>query len=130
MVYFSYFDHCMSNMHHSLCSFFVWFQPKYFIYLLIELSQFRFILIYPQKSCTKISYIIFYIINRHHWEWTYVSTSKKGPLIIFLQNPYLATGSNLSWVELATAKLVAISREQGEIHQEKQLIKVVTTIPL
>ena len=84
----------------------------------------------PSKSCTKISYIIFYIINRHHWEWTYVSTSKKGPLIIFLQNPYLATGSNLSWVELATAKLVAISREQGEIHQEKQLIKVVTTIPL
>ena len=44
--------------------------------------------------------------------------------IIFIQTSYLATGSNLSWVEPDMVKLTAISREQVEINQIKQLLKV------
>ena len=54
----------------------------------------------------------------------------KGLLNIFLQAPYVATRSNISWVELGMAKLVASSRDQGEIQKTKYLLNVSISIPI
>ena len=64
-------------------------------------------------------------MNKHNINWKYVFTFYHWPFIIVLQIPYLAAGSDISWVEPATVKLVASIRETGEINQTRQLIKVV-----
>ena len=48
-----------------------------------------------------------------------VLTFYKRPFLISLQALYLATRSNLSWVEPATVKLVASYWEQIKIYQKK-----------
>ena len=61
---------------------------------------------------------------KHHWARTYVLNFYKRPFIILLQTPYLSTGRNLSWVEPATVRLVASSRDQDTIHQKSKGSKV------
>ena len=46
-------------------------------------------------------------MNKYHLVRTYVFTFYKRPFIIFLQTLYIATGSNLSWVELTTVELIS-----------------------
>ena len=45
-------------------------------------------------------------MNKHNWFWTSVLKFYRRPFIIFLQTPYIANGSNVSWVGPATVKVV------------------------
>ena len=93
----------MNNVHRS---FYIFLKPK-IIYLLIELSILLFILVSTQKQCAINYFIIVYFMKKYHFPWISVPKVFNINLIIFLQTPYLATGSNLSWVELVMVKLVA-----------------------
>ena len=58
---------CMINVHLSFVIFLILFQPPKNVYLLVELSYFILILVYPQKLLVVIYYIIIYMVNKHHW---------------------------------------------------------------
>ena len=60
---FSYVYYCISNLHHSLCSFFFWFQPPNIIDILVEISIFIFIFVYTRvTSPTSSKYQNLYVL--------------------------------------------------------------------
>ena len=98
------------------------------IYLLIELSIFRLILVPTRKERSRNQYMIIYLINKHHLTCTSVLTFFNRPFTIWSQMVYLATGSNLSWFKLIMVKIVVLQRKAVKIQQTIQLIKLVRPI--
>ena len=126
--YFSCIEYCMSNVYHSFFRFFGLVPMDQMFYLLIELSQFRLISVFPQKPRANFYHIIIYTMNNHHWGCTFVLTFYKSLLIIFLQTPYLSIESILSWVKIAIVELVGSSRDKCPLQQTKHILKVVRSI--
>ena len=125
--FFSYVDCFMSNAHRSFCSVLFWYPPQKHLSIGRALIFHIHIGIHPRTMCQHLVY--------HYLFQEYASFSLKNffafcnrPFIIFLQTPYLATGRNLSWVELVMVKLVVSIREIDEIRRIGQLLKVVILI--
>ena len=86
LPFFSYVDYCMSNVHHKLFILFSFgSHPKIYIYILIELSIFRFFLVFTQKEQVRNQWIIIYPMNKHHLTWRSALVFFNINFIIFLQ---------------------------------------------
>ena len=86
---FKYVDNCIRNIHHSFYSFYFCSNPQ--IYLLIQLSTLRPILVSIQKELSRNEYIIICIMKKNNFLRTSVLTYFNKPFIISLKIPYLAT---------------------------------------
>ena len=68
--YFSYYDYFITNVHHSFRRFFVFVPTPKNIYILIDLSIFRFILVYTRIIWVINQYIIIHTMKNHCFPWT------------------------------------------------------------
>ena len=83
--------------------------------------------IHPKVTHKKLFYY-YHFMNKHHLAWMSVHNFYNITFNIFLQTPYIATGSNPSWVKMSIVELVVIIREIILINKTRQLLKVLRPI--